>query len=72
MSKVSIEDQIKAIGRIMGKPEVPHYLFNFGKYSGKTFDYVLKNDINYLIWLYNNDVALPDEIINYIEQDVIK
>ncbi len=71
MSK-SVEEQIKAIGRIMSKPEVPHYVFNFGKHSGKTFNYVLQNDKKYLIWIYNNDVVLPNEIINYIEQDVLK
>ena len=68
----SVEEQIKAIGRIMSKPDVPHYIFNFGKHGGKTFDYVLKNDTKYLLWVYHNDVVLPDEILDYIEGNVLK
>lgn len=73
MSNLSIPEQLEAIKKIMGKKDkTPFYRFTFGKYKGKTLDWVVASDYKYLIWLYNNDVDLPVKVIDFIEKQVLK
>lgn len=66
----TIEEQKAAISRIMQDDSVPYYRFKFGKYKGFTLAYVVKENKNYLKWLYNNDVDLPSEVESYISSEI--
>lgn len=54
--QVSPEAQLEAINKILGKKqEIPHYIFNFGKYSGDSLEDVAHKDISYLQWILSED-----------------
>lgn len=71
MSK-TMEEQIKAIGEIMSRPDVPVYKFSFGKYKGETLKYVLEQDEQYLYWFYDNYASIPKKVELFLEQHVLK
>lgn len=48
------EEQIRKIQLIMGKDEIPHYKFTFGKHIGKTLKYVADHEIGYIRWALLN------------------
>lgn len=69
MSKKSIQDQLAAINKIMNKPEeIPFYRFNFGRYNGRTLEYVFQRDKSYLSWLYNNCEDLNPVLEEFIQE----
>lgn len=72
--KLSQEEQIAKIQEIMGDKEdvIPYFTFKWGKYQGKTLDYVLTNDKQYLLWLYNNSEKLPKKLEKFIEDVVLR
>jgi len=47
------------------KPEKVHIedIVSFGKYKGKTIEYVLKSDKQYLLWLHRSKVLKLDSDI---------
>jgi hypothetical protein len=72
--KKSIEEQVKIIKKVMNnKNHVPEYRFNFGKYKGKTLDYVYSEirDFKYLAWVYNNSEKINPVLEKFIEDKLV-
>lgn len=40
------------------------YIMPFGKYKGQCLFWIYQNDIDYLIWAYNEITTLPEHAIN--------
>lgn len=45
---------------LLNKQACTNYTFKFGKYKGKTWNFVLKIDVDYLIWLMKQDFFKSD------------
>lgn len=73
--KKSVEEQVKIIRQVMNKKKiVPDYRFTFGKYKGKTLDYVYseRQDNAYFAWLYNNNTEKLNPVLeNFIEEFIL-
>ena len=55
VSVASAEEVQNAIeNQKVTEEDAKNYVFNFGKYSGKSFEEVLKEDTGYIKWLLNN------------------
>lgn len=60
MGGTSTDIQVEIIKNIMSKPKTcPDYRFNFGQYKGKSLEYVLKFDRQYLLYLLSEDFIGP-------------
>lgn len=68
----SKKEQLAAIQSVLGKEQVPDYRFTFGKYKGRTLEYVFMFDKPYLMWLWAEDVRLPVRVVEFIEEKLGK
>lgn len=50
------------------KKNIDNTRIQYGKYKGKQWKYLKKDNKNYLIWLYDNDYKLPNDIKEYIKK----
>lgn len=68
------EEQVKEIQRILGKPDIhiPDFRFGFGKHCGYSLEFVFKNDKQYLNWLYQSDVVIPNSVTRFIQREVLQ
>lgn len=62
-----MKEQIDAIQCVLRKPQFPDYKFTFGQYTGKTLEYVLRMDTNYVQWVLSEDFIKP-RVRSKIEQ----
>lgn len=60
MTGISPDIQVESIKNILSKKSTcPDYRFNFGQYKGKSLEYVLKFDRQYLLYLLSEDFIGP-------------
>jgi uncharacterized protein (DUF3820 family) len=66
----SIKMQLANIKRIMGKTnKIADVRLNFGKYEGKSLEYVVNRDEKYLEWVLTEDF-ISDRMRGYIEKAI--